>query len=52
VALAQEEMIGHACDVIADDAVGRLVQSEFGVLERQALGVVEEKREKGVERAY
>ena len=52
MALAQEEMIGHAGDVVADDAVRRLLQSQFGVLGWHAPGVVEEKREKGIERGY
>ena len=50
MALAKEEMIGHAGDVVADHAVARLSRREFGVVRRHALRVFEEKRKKRVER--
>ena len=45
-------MVGHAGDIIADDAVARLAQGELSVLRRHTLGVFEVKREKRVERGY
>ena len=50
--LTEQEMVGHAGDVIADDAVARLAQGELSVLRRHTLGVLEIKREKRVERGY
>ena len=52
MALAEEEMVGHAGDVVADYSMARLVRREFGMLRGHAVGMVEVKGEKRVERGY
>ena len=50
--LAQEEMIGHAGDVIADDAMARMARGELSMLRRHALGMFDVKSEERVERGH
>ncbi len=47
--MAQQEMVGHAGDVVADDAVARRLAGLFGILGRHALGMLEEESKKLIE---
>src|ERR1700722_262818 len=44
--LAQQEMVGHAGDVVTDDAVARRLAGLFGILSRHALGMLDEESKK------
>src|ERR1700749_2611058 len=52
VTLAQEKMIGHAGDVIADDAMKRLTARGFEIVFGQARSVFHEERKESVESAH
>jgi len=48
-ALAQQEVVGHAGDVVADDAVARRVAGLLGVLGRHLVRMIEEESKQLVE---
>jgi hypothetical protein len=48
--LAQQEVIGHACDVIADHSVARLVLRLLGVVPGHPVGMDQKEAEQSIER--
>src|SRR3984957_938731 len=51
-ALAQQEVVGHAGDVVADDAMARGVAGLFGILGGHPLGMIEKESKQFVEGSH